>query len=256
LRKIEKQIIKYFYTTTLSYIIWGLRKQKLYEAHMLSLENKIIKNMLKDIDKNSSILEVGSGYCQKTEFLQDLGFNNIIGVEKNEALVNQAKIKKFEVYTIEEFESKNFGKKFDVLFLSHIIEHFQYQDLKQFLEHYLDHLKENGHLVIATPVLNDNFYDDFDHVKPYTHLSILSVFGAHGSQVQFYSKHQLKLIDLDYVRIAYRLKFYRALALRTVWYRIPRFTNQLLHLVYRLSFRSIGQPIAWIGLFEKISSRS
>lgn len=221
---------------------------------MASLENKVIKNLLKDIDKNASILEVGSGYCQKTEFLNSIGFNNITGVEINKTLVEQAKIKNFNVYTLEDFENICKGKKFDVLFLSHIIEHFQYQDLKQFLEQYLEYLKENGYLLIATPVLNDNFYDDFDHVKPYTHLSILSVFGAHGSQVQFYSKHQIKLLDLNYIRIAYRLKFYRALALRTSWYRIPRIANQLLHLIYRVSFRTIGQPIAWVGLFQKTSS--
>jgi SAM-dependent methyltransferase len=221
---------------------------------MASLENRIIKNLLKNIDRNASILEVGCGYCQKTEFLKSIGFNNITGVEKNKKLVEQAKDRNFNVHTLEDFENTYKEKKFDVLFLSHIIEHFQYQDLKQFLEHYLEYLKENGYLLIATPVLNDNFYDDFDHVKPYTHLSILSVFGAHGSQVQFYSRHQVKLLDLNYIRIAYRLKFYRALALRTSWYRIPRIINQLLHLIYRVSFRSIGQPIAWVGLFEKTSS--
>ena len=222
---------------------------------MASLENKTIKILLKDVNRNSSILEVGSGYGQKTEFLHSIGFNNVTGVEKNEALVDQAKAKNFSVYTLDEFEKSCSGKEYDVLFLSHIIEHFQYHDLKEFLEHYLDYLKDDGRLLIATPVLNDNFYDDFDHVKPYTHLSILSVFGGQKSQVQFYSRHQLKLIDLHYVRIAYRLKFYRALALRTAWYRIPRITNQLLHFIYRLSFRSIGQPIAWVGLFEKTSSR-
>ena len=143
-----------------------------------------------------------------------------------------------------------------MLFLSHIIEHFQFQDLKEFLEHYLDHLNDKGHVLIATPVINDNFYDDFDHVKPYTHLSLLSVFGGQQSQVQFYAKHQLKLIDIRYIRIAYRLKFYRALTLRTALYRLPRIINQLLHLIYRLSFRSIGQPIAWVGLFEKTTSQS
>jgi SAM-dependent methyltransferase len=223
---------------------------------MLSLENRKISHLLHEVDRSASILEIGSGYCQKTEFLKSLGFTNITGVEKNEALVDQAKTKNFNVHTVEEFEKSCAGKKYNVLFLSHIIEHFQYHDLKDFLEHYLDYLEENGYLLIATPVLNDNFYDDFDHVKPYTHLSILSVFGGQQSQVQFYSRHQLKLIDLQYIRIAYRLKFYRALALRTNWYRIPRIVNQLLHLIYRLSFRSVGQPIAWVGLFKKTSSNN
>jgi len=223
---------------------------------MLSLENRTIRNLLHEVDRSASILEIGSGYCQKTEFLKSIGFTNITGVEKNETLVDLARTKNLNVHTVEDFEESCAGNKYDVLFLSHIIEHFQYHDLKEFLEHYLDYLNVNGYLLIATPVLNDNFYDDFDHVKPYTHLSILSVFGGQQSQVQFYSRHQLQLIDLRYIRIAYRLKFYRALALRTMWYRIPRIVNQLLHLIYRLTFRSIGQPIAWVGLFEKTSSHN
>ena len=97
---------------------------------MPSIENKMIKKLLHNIDRNISILEIGSGYCQKTEFLQNIGFNNITGVEKNEALVEQAKKSNFNVLTIEEFENSVADKKFDLLFLSHIIEHFQYQDLK------------------------------------------------------------------------------------------------------------------------------
>ncbi|MCI0507939.1 MAG: methyltransferase domain-containing protein, partial [Gammaproteobacteria bacterium] len=180
--------------------------------------------------------------------------SNITGVEKNELLVEQGKTKNHNVYTVAEFEDKFAHKTFDVPFLSHIIEHFQFQDLKDFLEHYLEYLKDQGHVLIASPVFNDNFYDDFDHVKPYTHLGILSVFGSNTSQVQFYSKHRLKLVDLRYVRNAFQLKFYRALALRTALYRFPRIINQLLHLVYRLSFRLIGRPIAWVGLFVKIHS--
>jgi len=128
---------------------------------MPSFENRMIEKLLHDLDRNISILEVGSGYCQKTDFLKSIGFSNITGVEKNELLVEQAKVKKFNVLTIDEFEKNCSGKKFDLLFLSHIIEHFQYQDLKEFLEFYLDYLSDQGHLIIATPVINDNFYDDF-----------------------------------------------------------------------------------------------
>ena len=63
--------------------------------------------------------------------------------------------------------------QYDVLVMSHIIEHFQYQDLIKFIESYLGCLKTGGLLLIATPVMNPSFYDDFDHVKPYTHIGIL-----------------------------------------------------------------------------------
>ena len=58
-------------------------------------------------------------------------------------------------------------------------------------------------------------------------------------------------MDIYYLRLAYQLKFYRTLEMHTALYRIPRILNRLSHLVYRLSFRLIGQPKAWIGLFRK-----
>ena len=105
--------------------------------------------------------------------------------------------------------------------------------------------------MVATPVMNPSFYDDFDHVKPYTHLGILSIFGGKATQVQYHSEFVLELVDLYYLRLAYQLKYYRTLEMHTLWYRVPRLVNRLSHLVYRLSFRLIGQPKAWIGLFKK-----
>ena len=123
----------------------------------------------------------------------------------------------------------------------------------QFMETYLGCLKQNGLLLIATQVMDPSFYDDFGHVKPYTHIGILSIFGGKATQVQYHSQHTLELIDLYYLRLAYQLKFYRTLEMHTVLYRIPRTINRLFHLIYRLSFRLIGQPKAWIGLFRKFN---
>lgn len=219
-------------------------------------ENRMIKTLLRDIDRNATVLEVGSGYGNKLRLLQDIGFGNVVGVEKNEALVEKARNDNLRILTIEEFEREFTEKQFDVLLLSHIIEHFQYQELKEFIEHYLAYLKDNGVLLVVTPIMNDSFYDDFDHVKPYSHLGILSVFGNDTGQVQFYSPYQLRLLDLRYVRLAYQIKYYRALTLRTALYRVPRMANQLLHLVYRVSCRLIGRPVAWVGLFEKTAKIS
>jgi len=184
--------------------------------------------------------------------LNSMGYDNVTGVEKNQAIVDVARENGLNVVAVDEFDLDRNQEAYDVLLMSHIIEHFQYQDLVAFMESYLDCLKPGGLLLIATPLMNSSFYDDFDHVKPYTHISILSVFGGKQSQVQFHSRIKLELVDLVYVRLAYQLKHYRALSMRTRLYRIPRTVNRLLHLIYRLSFRMIGQPKAWIGLFRKV----
>lgn len=220
---------------------------------MASYESKRIGKLLSEhIGLDSKILDIGSGYGDKIDELLSLGFSNVSGVEINKTLVDHARAKGLVVSTVEDFDMEQHKEKYDVLVMSHIIEHFQYQDLIQFMEMYLGCLKPGGLLLIATPVMNTTFYDDFDHVKPYTHVGILSIFGGSATQVQYHSKHTLALVDLYYLRLAYQLKFYRALEMQTTLYRIPRTINRLFHLIYRLSFRLIGQPKAWIGLFKKV----
>lgn len=221
---------------------------------MASYESIRIGKLLdKHIAKDTMILDIGCGYGDKLEQLRDMAFGNLTGVELNQTLVDIARGKGFNVFSAEEFDMDEQAGKYDLIIMSHIIEHFQYQDLIRFMESYLVCLKPGGLLLIATPVMNPTFYDDFDHVKPYTHLGILSIFGGEATQVQYHSQTTLKLVDLHYLRLAYQLKYFRALDMRTSLYRIPRTINRLLHLVYRLSFRLIGQPKAWIGLFEKTS---
>jgi len=220
---------------------------------MASYESRRIGKLLsKYIGSDSKILDIGCGYGDKIDELMSLGFTNVSGVEINKTLVGMACDKGLNVVAVDSFDMEQNKERYDVLVMSHIIEHFQYQDLIQFMESYLGCLKQDGLLLIATPLMNPSFYDDFDHVKPYTHIGILSIFGGKATQVQYHSQHTLELIDLYYLRLAYQLKFYRTLEMHTLLYRIPRTINRLFHLIYRLSFRLIGQPKAWIGLFRKI----
>ena len=220
---------------------------------MASMEARIIGNMFGgQIGKDARILDVGCGYGSKLKQLRDLGYTRATGVEINPVIVQAVRKEGLDVISVDDFDFDQHKQANDLLLMSHIIEHFQYRELIEFMESYLDCLKPGGLLLIATPCMNPSFYDDFDHVKPYTHISILSVFGGKMSQVQFHSRTKLALVDLVYIRLAYQLKYYRALSMRTSWYRIPRTINRLLHLIYRLSFRMIGQPKAWVGLFRKV----
>jgi len=219
---------------------------------MASYESQRIGKLLSEhVQNDSAILDIGCGYGDKMKELLSLGYHNVSGVEVNHTLVDMACAKGLNVVSVDDFDMAEHREKYDVLLMSHIIEHFQYQDLIQFMESYLGCLKPGGLLLVATPVMNPSFYDDFDHVKPYTHLGILSIFGGKATQVQYHAEYILELVDLYYLRLAYQLKYYRTLEMRTALYFFPRLINRLSHLLYRLSFRLIGQPKAWIGLFRK-----
>jgi hypothetical protein len=138
--------------------------------------------------------------------------------------------------------------------MSHIIEHFDYRSLFAMMNRYLAVLKPGGLLLIATPLLGDRFYDNFDHVKPYTPIAIEEVFGRRGLQVQFQATSELELVDLWIRRRPYCLRLFRSLLRRkTSPAKLALYSvNVALALAHRLSFRMIGVADGWVGLYRKL----
>lgn len=218
---------------------------------MSGFEIKQLKSVLDGFDKSLRVLDVGCGYGNKLEILRGLGFNNISGVEKNEALVARVRDSGYKVYTVEEFSDECADEKFDVILMSHIIEHFQYDDLIHFLEFYVSRLTVGGNLVVVTPGLNPSFYNDFDHVKPYSPLGITQVFGNSQLQFQYYSDYVLEMKNVLFIRQPFQLKYYRSIFFKTNRYSFARIINRLLYVLYRFSGRNIGYLESWIGVFER-----
>jgi SAM-dependent methyltransferase len=212
-------------------------------------EEAKIKKVLGPLNRDLSILDVGCGFGKKYQLLESMGFSRIIGVEKNPALVRTNVEEGRNVLSPEEFSLQYKGSEFDLILMSQIIEHFQWDELLAFLEIYLGYLKDNGYLLIASPVYNVAFYDDFDHVKPYSPYSIQYFYGARG-QVQIHPKDSLELVNLYFTRSQFRLVYFRSFRKRGAL-TVPRLANFLLALLFKLSFRVIGKTIVWIGLFRK-----
>ncbi|MCB0392133.1 MAG: class I SAM-dependent methyltransferase, partial [Bdellovibrionales bacterium] len=172
-----------------------------------STEDRAIAKVLKNISRESKILDVGCGYGDKIKQLKSLGFTNFTGVEKSPETLKAMVKDGFNVIAVEEVESQLDKGSFDLIVFSHIIEHFNYMDLKAFIEYYLQFLKVGGQILIITPTLSYTFYNDFDHVKPYNVQAINSVFIKEKNQVQFRSEHRLKLSDF-YFRKSPLLMFF------------------------------------------------
>lgn len=217
---------------------------------MSSLEIKTLKKFLRRYPRDARILDVACGYGEKLNILNAMGFTNTMGIEKNRKIVQSACAAGLNVMPMDDFSADSSVAPFDIIIMSHIIEHFQYQDLLPFLERYLGILKAGGHLIIATPAPHDDFYDAFDHVKPYHPTGLLCVFGKADAQEQYHSPYILELKDIAFIRLSYRLKYYRSAYIKTHWSVLPKILNRLSHLIYRLSFRTIGMPVSWIGVFE------
>lgn len=200
------------------------------------------------------VLDVGCGYGKKLAALSSEGYD-AIGIDINPKLVEANISKGLKCITLEEFSCNS--EQFDIILMSHIIEHFNPDELKDFMDFYLDQLRLDGFLIIATPLISSFFYDDFDHIKPYSPQGILMVFGEnYYDQVQYYSNNKLELKDLWFRKRHYRPQFFKGRY-------IPDKSTFFLHclevcsiLLCRSSFGIVGKTDGWVGVFQKVKSIS
>lgn len=205
--------------------------------------------LLSGLDRNMSILEVGCGRGGKTDFLKSQGFVNILGVEKNIYQVEECNNRGLNVVSTDKFDAEYTGAKFDFLVLSHIIEHFKFDDLIRFIDGYLSYLKPGGLVLIATPMIHPHFWLDLDHEKPYYPQGIKNFYSGNSEQVSFSSDYKLKLQDIRFRKNPFKVKNDRNLLLKHN--DIPKLLfNLFCACLFKFSFNVLGYKTGWVGLFK------
>ncbi len=194
------------------------------------------------------VLDVGCGHGRMLALLHAAGFE-ATGVEINPKIV--ASVRKAGLRCLSLDELNRSDDQYDVLLMAHIIEHFSPDDLLRFMDAYLDRLKPGGRLVIATPLMTEYFYDDFDHIRPYQPSGIQMVFGEGTPQVQYSSRNKLTLQELWFRRSPKRISYARAryLPTRGSWALLA--LDFLASAAFLLSARLFGTVNGWVGVFEK-----
>ncbi len=212
-------------------------------------ENNIVKfvNSL-GLNSDQKILDIGCGYGKKSKLLRSYGFN-VLGIDINPDIVKKNLDAGLPCMTVSDFEQTN--DFYDVLLMSHIIEHFQPNKLLCFMERYLNRLKPGGHLIIATPLHSKNFYEDFDHIKPYHPAGFKMAFGKKNTQMQYYGENKIELIDIWFRRRPYNLIYACGLYINKS-VNLPVMINRCLVILFRISFGLFGRTDGWMGLFKKI----
>ncbi len=214
-------------------------------------EEKALLRFLKSLElpPEHMILEVGCGYGDKIRLLSSAGYN-VTGVDMNPAIVDANLQNGMSCLSVDDLEASD--DSYNVLLMSHIIEHFTPKNLLEFMDSYLHRLKSEGHLIILTPLQSPHFYWDFDHVRPYHPFGINMVFGGKVEQVQYYSENKLELKDIWFRRTPIQLYFFPGLYLKR-YSKIPSTINLLMAVLFRISFGWVGKVDGWMGLYRKIS---
>lgn len=160
-----------------------LLKKKSYEA-----KRRYITDFKDIIKKESSVLEVGSGWGTLLKVLQDHFHCSVEGIEISKLAAGVAK-KYYGLSVIEEpFEQflEHAKKQYDVVIMRHVFEHFL--EPQAILEKMGPLLKTNGSLVIVVPNLAapDEALDRFfriEHCSYFTPRTLTAMLGKHGFRV-------------------------------------------------------------------------
>jgi len=229
--------------------------RKLYRSAVaVDAETRKVLELVGEATRQMSscrILDVGCGYGRYLRLLHEAGFH-VTGVDANAEVIAANRHAGLRCLTTDELASTR--EEYDVLVMSHVIEHFSPNELLRFMDTYLDRLKPSGHVVLATPLLSSNFYDDFDHVRPYQPIGLLMVFSDRTAQVQYYARNRLQLQDIWFRRSPWRPSHVRARHIRSPMTRVVQLVELLAALAFRLTGGLLGRTDGWVGLFQKIGT--
>lgn len=122
------------------------------------------------IGNSDLILDAGCGLGR----FMELAPEKIIGIDSNPDTVRVVKEKGFKIFESKTTDLPFPDEKFDAIFCSHVIEHLASCELHKTLEEFDRVLKNNGTLIITSPLMWKHFYSDLTHIRPYNPEVIIS----------------------------------------------------------------------------------
>lgn len=159
------------------------RKQisTLLGKNKIPLDHNLKRLFETTVGKDSAVLDLGCGYGSFLFFLQSHGYRDVTGVDiSTEEIVVCKEL--FESYKFHQADIHDYinttDKKFDVVYLSHVLEHVEKERIFNFLEKIRDILTDTGIFIIVVPNSAAYFnaaavrYGDLTHVVGFTDLSL------------------------------------------------------------------------------------
>jgi SAM-dependent methyltransferase len=152
-------------------------------------------------DKNTSILDIGCGYGQMLASLKRKGYTNLHGIDVAPDAVDFCQRQNLDVVAVDDIVYFNNTEKYDLIIMSHVLEHIEKSKVIEILKHIRTKLlKSGGAFLLMVPNAQSNtgaywMYEDFTHYTLYTAGSVLYVLKAAGFA-------DIKFLDSDGVESA------------------------------------------------------
>lgn len=227
--------------------------ERLHPAHYQTLEGIRIKELLSGwagaSDRPLTVLDYGFGTGKYWPLFKSLNMK-ISGVDVNPEYIEKAISQGIDAS--HEDDMSRFSGTFDVIFLSHLIEHLPPEKLMPLLDRLITLLADKGRLIIVCPVLGERFFYDFSHIRPYYPQSIRHAFGQSSSPLSFGASERLVLRDIHFFKDPYRTRQWRSFYVKSSpWHGFTQRVNTLFDMAWRASDGRLGVISSWLGVYER-----
>lgn len=174
-------------------------------------------------NKEAYVLDVGCGFGNIIKQVAGYGFTNVMGIDISEEAVSHCTQDGLNVEKIDdivEFCQSYSGNKFDLVVMTHVIEHLPKKQIIETLEALRSIMASGGTLYIATPNAQAASgaywaYEDFTHEVLFTTGSIEYVLKAAGfSSVDFLDPDNIENSRIAFIKKMF-IKLYKFH--RTFW---------------------------------------
>lgn len=172
---------------------------QVYNEKNLAVFNEYFRSYLKDIDKNTPCIDLGCGNGNFLNFLKELKFKNVEGVDQCDISIKEC-INRFPMYIFHHDDVISFlqkrDKKYGVISMFSVIEHMDKNKLIELFSKIKDLLHpEYGLFLFSTPNAESflgsaSRYADFDHTIGLTESSLIQIFERAGLKKYIFIKHK------------------------------------------------------------------
>jgi 2-polyprenyl-3-methyl-5-hydroxy-6-metoxy-1,4-benzoquinol methylase len=155
-------------------------------------ENKPVLSFLSKLPQdNYTYLEIGSGLGKFTKIIKKYFNYNITCLEINKNLAQKTEKNGFKTINESIVSTTIPNNTFDIIHCAHVIEHLNYPDIINAIEKMIGILKDEGFLIIRSPLMNPKFFNDIDHIRPYPPAAIINYFNNTQQQKKSFSKIEI-----------------------------------------------------------------
>ncbi len=139
-------------------------------------------------NKSAKVLDVGCGYGQFLFALKNMGYENLKGIDINNESINECKKKGLNVEQITDIRdfAKQSTEKYDIITMSHVLEHIDKEKIIDTVTHIKKYLlAEGGEFILMVPNAQSYTgtywrYEDFTHTIMFTAGTCIYVLKAAG----------------------------------------------------------------------------